>query len=39
MGLKDSKDAFLQLCIKDKELEGKEKINKPTIQMLTFCFL
>lgn len=39
MRLKDSKDAFLQLRIKDKEVEGKQKSNKPTIQKLTFCFL
>ena len=39
MGLKDSKAVFLQLQIKDKEVEGKQKSNKLTIQALTFWFL
>lgn len=39
MGLKDSKAVFLQLHIKDKEVEGKRKSNKLTIQALTFGFL
>jgi len=39
MGPKDSKAVFLQLHIKDKEVEGKWKSNKLTIQALTFWFL
>lgn len=38
MGLKDSKAVFLQLQIKGKEVEGKWKSNKLSIQALTFWF-
>lgn len=39
MGLKGSKAVFLQLQIKDKEMEGKWENNNPTIQALTFLFI